>query len=252
MNFVAKLSSFSGLLRILAIGGMVILFAYAQNDADEASPSVNSAAVSASRPAYRLKPGDTIEIRLFFNPELNEQVLIRPDGRIWLHLIGEVEVAGKSVQDTASMMEALYVKELRTPKVSIQVRGFAEQKVFVTGEVVRPGLLNLPGNMTVFDAINEAGGIKHTGDDGAVILIEKDPDGNPVGRKLALFKKGQPTADASIPLHPFDVVMVPETKVAHLDRWIDQHIRQVIPVNTSAGFTYLISRQTSGGGVPIF
>ena len=199
---------------------------------------------------YRLIPGDVIDVRPFFNPELNEQVQIRPDGRITLHLIGEVEIAGKTVGDAMTLLDQLYSKVLKTPDVTIQVRSFASQKAYVTGEVVRPGLVNIPGGMTVFEAISEAGGIKHTGNERQVVLIRKGPDGKPQERHLELYAKGGMTDAAGIRLRPFDVVIVPESRIAHVDRWIDQHIRQLIPVNSSAGFTYLISKQQ--GGIPVF
>ncbi len=221
----------------------------------EPQPAAGPAGATDQTPSvamYRLNPGDTIELRHFFNPELNEQMQIRPDGRVWLQLIGEVDLAGLTVQEAATMLEDLYRKEVRTPKISIQIRGFALQKVYVTGEVLRPGVLGLPGPMTVLDAINEAGGIKHSGNQKMIVLIHKGPDGKPVGKKLQLYQKKRLAADASIQLNPFDVVVVPETKVAHLDRWVDEHIRQVIPFNTAAGFTYLITRQNSSSTIPIF
>jgi hypothetical protein len=70
---------------------------------------------------------------------------------------------------------------------------------------------------------------------------------------LALFNDGVLTADALTILGPFDVVMVPESKIARLDRWVDQTLRQSVPFMMSTGFNYLISRQTGGGtAVPVF
>jgi polysaccharide export outer membrane protein len=205
-------------------------------------------AASGEDQAYRLVPGDVIELRMFYNPELNEQVQIRPDGRISLQLIGEVQIAGKTIHEAVAMLEELYVKDVRSPRLIIQVRSFAGQKVYVTGEVVRPDLLNLPGPMTVFEAIGEAGGMTHVGDRNLVILIRKGPDGKPQGKRLFLHKGTALTADAATLVRPFDVIMVPESKVAHVDRWVDQHIRQMIPFGTNAGFSYII---TSQGGLVV-
>lgn len=187
---------------------------------------------------YRLGAGDEIEIRFFFNPELNDRLQIRPDGRISLPFIGEVEMAGKSVEEAVAGLEQLYAKHLTTPRIWIQVRQYASQKVFVTGEVVRPGVLPLMTEVTVMDAIGEAGGIKHTGARSAV-LIRRGTDGNPVVHKLTLWKNGKPGPEAMMLLRPFDVVMVPESKIARVDRWVDQHIRQLNPAMMSLGFSYL-------------
>src|SRR5262245_56217924 len=80
--------------------------------------------------AYHLVPGDTIELRFFFNQELNDTVQIRPDGRISVQLIGEVSVGGLTVAEAASLIETRLAGEVRTPKVSVQVRSFGGQKIF--------------------------------------------------------------------------------------------------------------------------
>ena len=222
---------------------VLLSVAWLQGQETQVPASGASVAALAEEQAYRLAAGDVIELRMFYNPELNEQVQIRPDGRISLQLIGEVQIAGKTIHEAVAMLEERYAKEVRTPKLIIQVRTFAGQKVYVTGEVVRPGLINLPGPMTVFEAVGEAGGTTHTGDRNLVVLIRKGPDGKPQGKRLLLHKGAELTADAATLLRPFDVIMVPESKVAHLDRWVDQHIRQLIPFGTNAGFSYIITSQ---------
>jgi len=193
---------------------------------------------------YRLSQGDAIEVRLFFNPELNEQVTIRPDGHVSLSLLGDLEIGGKTIPEAVAMLEPLYAKEVRTPRVVIQVRGFAGQKVFVTGEVMRPGLINLPGPMTVFEAISEAGGAKITGNSKVAVLVRKRADGLPQGYRLTLSEHGALTAQASTILGDYGVVMVPESKTSRVDRWVDQNIRQLLPINLSAGFSYVLAKQT--------
>ncbi len=194
---------------------------------------------------YRLSPGDLLEIRLFFNTELNESVQIRPDGRVSLQLVGDVPLSGLTLKEATASLNRAYLKEVLTPQVSIQVRGYGAQKVFVTGEVQKPGVVNVPGPMTVYDAISEAGGVKHTGSTTSVFLFRRGPDGKPLEHKLSLYQKGHLTEDASIQLNPFDVVLVPESKIAQVDRWIDQHIRQLIPVTATAGFAYLLQRNSN-------
>jgi polysaccharide biosynthesis/export protein len=188
---------------------------------------------------YQLRPGDSIEVRFFFNPELNEQVQIRPDGRVSFQLIGETELAGSSIEEAAQRLETVFKKELSTPRISIQVRGYAEQKAYVTGEVYRPGMISLMGDMSVYTALSEAGGIKPTGNRKSVALIRKGDDGKPVMYKLHLQNGGQLTEQASALLRPFDVIMVPESKIQHLDRWVNQYIKEVSPANLGIGFSYL-------------
>jgi protein involved in polysaccharide export with SLBB domain len=201
---------------------------------------------------YRLTPGDVIEIRFFFNPELNEQgIQIRPDGRISLQLIGEVTLGGLTVEEARAAVEKLALKEIASPRVTIQVRNFAALKVFVTGEVIRPGPIDLPGQMTLLEAIGQVGGRRPTADSKTVILIRKGGTGQPEGRRLSPYQGDREGPDAAVMLRPFDVVVVPESKITRLDRWVDQHIRQLSPAILSAGFTYLIQNHP-GNVVPIF
>jgi protein involved in polysaccharide export with SLBB domain len=99
--------------------------------------------------------------------------------------------------------------------------------------------------MTLLDAIMEAGGNRTTGSDSEVVLIRKSDEGRALRYKLFLTPKTENEPDAgSIRLQPFDVVLVPETRIARIDRWVDEHIRQLVPLTLTAGFTYLSSSGT--------
>ncbi len=217
----------------------------AQQDAQPSAPSPPPLAAP-----YRLTAGDVIEVRHAFNPELNEQAQIRPDGRLSFQLIGEMELAGRTIEEAVTLLEERYASEVKTARISIQVRGFASQKIFVTGEVSRPGMIAMPGNMTVVEALSEAGGVNLTGNRKNIVLIRRGPDGKAYMRTLKPYAEDGLSADASMSLQPFDVIMVPESTIARVDRWVDQHIRQFLPFNLAAGFTYLWQRQP--GNIPIF
>ena len=202
-----------------------------------------NAAVSLPDPAgYRLWSGDVIEIRFFYAPELNNTLQIRPDGRVAMPLVGEIEVSNRTVSDVSSTLEKLYSKELKNPAVTIYVRSYASQKIYVGGEVQKPGAISLIGNLSMFQAIMEAGGIRNTGNSREAILIRKGDDGLPVTRHISLRNtRDEPSGASSLMLVPFDVVLVPETKITHLDGWIDQHVRQLTPGIFTFGFSYLIN-----------
>jgi len=189
---------------------------------------------------YLLSAGDVIELQFFYNPELNQKVQIRPDGRISLPLIGEVELAHKSVPAAIKELEAGYANDLTTPAINLQIASYANQKVYVGGEVLRPGPFSMPGELTVLDAVMEAGGIKHTGKTSEVVLIRNDGAAGMVMRSISLKNHNGAVSDAAKTiLQPFDVVLVPETKIARADRWVDQYIKQLSPATLNGGFTYL-------------
>ena len=189
---------------------------------------------------YLLSAGDVIELMFYYDPELNQKVQIRPDGRVSLPLVGDVELAHKSVPAAITDLEASYAKELTTPSISLQIVSYANQKVYVGGEVQRPGPFPMPGELTVLAAVMEAGGIKHTGKTTQVVLIRNDPGAGIVMRYISLKNRNGTASDAAKTiLRPFDVVLVPETKIARADRWVDQYIKQLNPASLNAGFTYL-------------
>jgi polysaccharide biosynthesis/export protein len=213
-----------------------------------AEPQVDAAPVEL----YRLAPGDVVLVRFFFNPELNEEVQIRPDGRISMQLIGEVYAGGRTVSDVVQELERRYASEIKSPRITIQVRSYGGQKVFVTGEVVRPGVVSLIGGLNVVSAIGEAGGVRQAGKTKSVILIRRGPDGKPVARQLSLGSHKNPKADAGLALQPFDVLIVPPRVIAKIDRFVDEYIRQVNPANLNAGFQYLYNRTASSVSVVPF
>jgi polysaccharide export outer membrane protein len=190
---------------------------------------------------FRLWPGDVIDVKFFFNKELDVSVQIRPDGRIMLPFAGEVEAGNHTVREMCDTLNQLYSAELKNPAVTIEVRAFGSQKVYVGGEVLRPGVVSLTGQLTLLEAIMEVGGVKVGGSNDKAILIRKGEDGIPVRRTLFLDGgKSGLTEEAGLMLVPYDVVLVPTTKVTKLDRWVDSHVRQVVPFVLTFGFSYLL------------
>jgi protein involved in polysaccharide export with SLBB domain len=201
---------------------------------------------AAQAEEFRLSPGDAVEVKFFYAPELNDSFQIRPDGRVSFPLIGEVLLAGRTVSDVSGELHGKYKPILKNPAVNLNVRSFASQKIFVSGEVNKPGTIPLPGQMTVLQAISDAGGLKYTAAKSQIILVRRGQTGEqervPVllDSKLTNAPAGTLIA-ATTQLRPFDVILVPESKIARTDRWIDQHIRQLLPATLSAGFSYLFN-----------
>jgi protein involved in polysaccharide export with SLBB domain len=190
---------------------------------------------------FRLSPGDVVEVKFLYTPELDDTVQIRSDGRISLAMIGEVAIGGRTLHGALQELQARYSKVLKAPSISMQVRNFSGHKVFVGGEVTRPGMFDLASDVTVMDALLQAGGPKYTASKYA-LLIRRSDNERPSIRKISLERHRMEAAEATmIRLEPFDVVMVPESKIAHTDRWVDQHIRQLIPANLGVGFSYLFN-----------
>src|SRR5579872_2374729 len=206
---------------ILAAGLLVGIPAWAQSSNNKVSES------PSGEGTYQIQPGDQLEIKLFYNPELNEQLTVRPDGRISLQLIGEVQASGATPAALATTIQQLYAKDVRNPQVTVMVRGTAE-KIFVDGEVGHPGMQPWNGHKTILQAIAEAGGLKDTARTQQILVIRRDAQNHQIVMDTTLkqmLKAGEGTQ-----LQAYDVVYVPTSHIANVNRWVDQYIRKNIPI----------------------
>lgn len=180
---------------------------------------------------YRLQVGDELDIKFFYNPELNEKVVVRPDGRISLQLINEVKAAGMTPEELTKELEKQYEAELATPEVTVIVRSFSAFKVYVDGEVMRPGIVALNTPMSVFQSIAFAGGVKETARTNEVVIIRRGTE-----NKLAAIPINLDTVidgtdmRQDIALVPYDIVYVPKSPIANAAKWVDMYLRKTIMV----------------------
>lgn len=229
---------------VFALAGCVFAQPPAAQQPAALQPPAEIPSTAAGATAYRVASGDVLDLKFFYNPELNETIQVRPDGRISLSLIGEVAVENRALAEVAREVETRYGGILNRPAVNIIVRTYGSQKIYVGGEVNRPASIPLVGRLTARDALIEAGGAKNTGAIARALLIRRGDNGQPVVRMIDLSvkkSKGTPIVADNIALQPFDLVLVPETKIAHVDRWVDQYLRQSVPITLTGGFSYLFN-----------
>ena len=188
---------------------------------------------------YRIHVGDQLDIKFFYNPELNESVIVRPDGRISLQLAHELMAAGLTPAELMALLTKAYAAELKKPEVTVIVRSFAGRSVFVDGEVYRPGIFTPLKPITVLQSIAQAGGVKDTARTSEVVVIRRGPDNKPLVIPVNTNKvvDGRDLKQ-DILLQPFDIVYVPKTFIANLNVWVDQYLRKNIPFNISTGYVY--------------
>jgi protein involved in polysaccharide export with SLBB domain len=195
---------------------------------------------------YLIQIGDEIEIKFRYNPEFSDKLLVRPDGRITLPIIDEVKVVGMSPAKLKKHLTERYAGELRQPDLTVIVRSVANQKVFVDGEVWRAGLVSLAGGpLTVMQAIAQAGGFKDSARRTEVIVIRRNADG-PYFTSVVDVTKAIDGSDKTqdISLMPYDIVYVPKSRIAEVNKWVDQYIRQMIPIPLQYGLPYVVPAPT--------
>jgi len=186
---------------------------------------------------YVLSPGDMIEIKFYYNPELNSRQRIRPDGKISLQLIDDVQAAGYTPMELDRLLTAKYQEKLERPELSVMVVEFANRMVYVGGEVRQPRVINLWGRMTALQAIFEAGGPKDTAQMKNIIIIRYKGDQQYDLLTMDLSNLQDRTTDFL--LQPYDIVYVPKTTIARADAFVNQYIDQILPDNLALPFTFL-------------
>ena len=192
---------------------------------------------------YLIQVGDSLDIKFFYNGELNETVTVRPDGRISLQLVHDVLAAGRTPAElTAALVEA-YEPDLQRPEIAVIVRSFSSFKVYVDGEVARPGIIPLVGPMTVLQSLSAAGGVKETARLREVIIIRRGPYNRPEVFKIDVESAAKGTdLTQDILLASSDIVYVPRSSIANVNKWIDLYIRRNIPMVTTFGYTIYETR----------
>ena len=187
---------------------------------------------------YYLQPGDNLDIKFFYNPDLNENVTIRPDGKISLQLIDEVEAVGLTPMQLDNVLTKKYSGQLKSPIIAVIVKSFEGQKIYVGGEVNEPQVLNVVGTVNALQAIFSAGGLTPDAELSSSVIIRRGPDNAPIARIVNLeraLRGNLPEKDYL--LVPYDMIYVPKTTIARADQFLT-HLYNFIPRNIGLGFSY--------------
>jgi protein involved in polysaccharide export with SLBB domain len=180
--------------------------------------------------SYRIDPGDTLHLRYLFHPEMDQEVLVHPDGSITATGIGPLTVGGLSTGELESLLKEKSSDRLRDPEVVVTIRRLADKTVYVGGEVGRPGMFVYRKGFTPLQAIMAAGGLLSTARVDSVILVRPAAGAQPIARKIDLERVLSHGEREPIHLAPNDVVFVPRTPIANADVWVKQHIIDLIPI----------------------
>lgn len=186
---------------------------------------------------YRIEVGDVLDVKLFYNPDLNETVTVRPDGRISLPLLDEIQAAGLTPAELDHVLTAQYGQVLKNPEVTVIVRTFSAQKVYVGGEVKRPGLISVDGPMTLLQVLFQAGGVEDTAEPRNILVIRRGPKGE---RETITVDWEEALSGRDPYIRPYDVIYVPKSTIARVDLFVEQYINRLTPVAVMRGFEYLL------------
>lgn len=201
-------------LLVLLISPLPAHASIQQKSSQAPSPStqpVNSPPSNATPDrTYLIGDGDVLGINVWNEPDLKQSLPVRPDGKITLPLIGSVQAAGATPTQLEKRIEAGLEAYIHNPNVTVMVLTINSRKFNVLGRVAKPGSYPLSGNVTVLDAIAEAGGFIPFAKQTHVYILRHSAAGGdtriPCNYKQ-IIKGKHP--EQNILLQPQDTVVVP-------------------------------------------
>jgi protein involved in polysaccharide export with SLBB domain len=188
---------------------------------------------------YLIQTGDQILVRHLIDADYDALANVAPDGRITVPgILSPIKVSGRTVEDVHAELVKRYHEEagINSPSFALDIKATGAPYVYVSGEVERPGYLDVGAQeRTVLQVIAAAGGWLPTARRCEVLIVRQGADGQQLIFAVNMDKVMDGTdLSQNVLLRPRDTVLVPPSDVASFDRWIDQHIRQALPVPGSA------------------
>jgi polysaccharide export outer membrane protein len=175
-------------------------------------PGAGTAKPATAPPDYVIGADDVLIVSLFGqDPKYSGEVTVRPDGKITLLLVDEIRASGLTPLQLKAELVKAYAKYFEDPVILVSPKQINSRRVFIDGNVAKPGAYPLNESMTILQLISMAGGLLEFADKEKIVLIRKDP--LPNGRPDRVFfnyqKVFEPVNLPEIPkLRPGDQVIV--------------------------------------------
>jgi polysaccharide export outer membrane protein len=158
---VKTLFSAQAVLAAVIASGSLTAGAQSKSDDPHApSASVDGVAAAIDPNKYRIGPEDILFIKVWREPDFTIPVAVRPDGKITMPLIGEIQAAEQTPLQLTQNLAGLLTKYINNPDVTVFVTEVRSKKYYIDGEVNRPGLFPLVTPTTVLEALSRSGGFK--------------------------------------------------------------------------------------------
>ena len=202
---------------LIAIAIAAPVFAQAQKPAVSAQSVPPAAAAAAAprttdpvvQPGYVIGPDDVLSIVFWKDKDMSAEAQVRPDGRIALPLINEVQAAGLTPDQLREKITDESKKFLEDASVTVVVRQINSRKAFITGEVNKPGTYPLTSPTTVMQLIAMAGGLREYADSKKIVIMRSE---NGKQKRLPFNYKDiidGKNLEQNVELKPGDTVVVP-------------------------------------------
>ena len=156
-----------------------------------------------------LGPGDIFEVRVYQEKDLSNTYRVSDDGTISFPLIGTVAVHSLSSPQLANILQTRLQAYLKNPQVSVFVKEFQSKKIYVFGQVRKPGTFSFEDGMNIIEAITLAGGLQPLADPHGT-FVNRVTNGDEKKIKVSIKDIGKGEAP-NLVLQPGDIVYVPES-----------------------------------------
>ncbi|SRR5438034_4122467 len=206
-------------LMILILGGFLgTISIHAQNVGSQAKQTSKGAAPPTTATAepsttdaaeYKIGPQDVLKIDVWKEDQLTRAVPVRPDGKITMPLLNDVQAAGMTPVELAAVIRDGLKKYINEPQVTVTVTEINSRRIYVSGEVLRPGAYSLLPNMTVLQALSTSGGFTQFARVKNIYVLRTE-NGKQV-KHLFNYKDAinGKKPEENIVLQPGDVIVVP-------------------------------------------
>jgi polysaccharide export outer membrane protein len=177
----------------------------------------------SSATEYVIGDDDILKISVWQNPDLDQEAIVRPDGKISVPLIGDIIARGLTITQLDDDLTKRLSEYVRSPEVSISLQKIGGSKVVLLGEISKPGVYSMAGQKTLLEAIGMAGGFTRDAVSSSIVLIRGGLV-NPRAERINLSKalKGKDFIRQNIVLQAEDVVFVPKKFIADLNYFLTQ------------------------------
>ena len=157
---------------------------------------------------YVIGPEDVLQVTVWKNDAMSKQVPVRPDGKISLPLLHDIQAAGLTAMQLRDKIAAALGEFMPTPEVAVIVSEVRSFRVSVLGEVQKPGVLNLKADTSIMEALAMAGGFRDFASPSKIVVFRKDSYGKT--HKLRFnYKRAISSDEENFSLKTGDVIVVP-------------------------------------------
>ncbi len=183
-----------------------------QNAAKPATPAASLTVVPKgvdTPPDYVIGPDDVLSIVFWRDKDMSDDVAVRPDGKISLPLINEVQASGLTPEQLRAALTTAANKFVEDPAITVVVKAINSRKVFITGQVAKPGPYSLSAPTTVLQLIATAGGVAEYAKSDRIMVMRTE-NGKTIGRRFNYKDVSQGrNLQQNLELKPGDTIVVP-------------------------------------------